>query len=1719
MGLGRRSGFTGLLLGAVAWAVLASPAARGEGSETFGAGTELLRATDLRVDVGQPGDEWLRWTGTGTAGIYDASGDFVAELASGATIALANRAAETLRVVLAEDQPGPWDLAVETSSGAVAGRVHATHWRLDSGGTGVADRTQGGLYARVSTDGGDAVYWVRFSGLSGGVFSVMANATGLSGAWAGRSGLEAAADVAPLYPLYLSKPSVQTAGPLPVPSATVSGVEGATIAACDSLAPGTTELVLRFTAPGSGTYRLVCDTDGTPGFDPTGADWTRVGTATAGANALSISGTDPVFGDLALGAYDCQLSLSTGELHVVFQDAETHYPGLQIFQLVDGATVAVAMRWSDDAVAAAVVNLPSGAPGALRSGADGMTSGDPSSEPVAGVDARAWGRFEPASRGNDAYLDTYVWSDSATTAPFRIEVADVLADADLDQVPDHIETCVLGTDPALVDSDGDGLADDVDSAFGQRIDTDGDGTIDALDPDSDGDGVRDGDDLCARGELNWVSGAASDQDGDGCRDATEDTDDDDDGIEDGDDVSPLDPARCEDRDGDGCDDCSGGAGPDVSADGLDTDGDGLCDEGDADDDGDGVLDGADEAPLDAERCQDLDQDGCDDCSVTGPNGAPDPTNDGRDEDGNGICDLGDIDEDADGIVTARERQLALDPLDADSDDDGVLDGDEWGYDEDSDGDGLINALDVDSDNDGVLDGTELGLVTTSSATDVSRGFFVADRDATTTTDPTRADSDGGGVSDGAEDPNHDGVVDDGETDPAEAADDVAPPDADEDGLSNAQEAFIGTNSNDPDSDDDGVIDGQEANFAVDTDGDGTVNAADPDADGDGLFDGLELGLVTTTSSATRVAAGFFVADADPTTTTHPLLSDSDRGGVLDGIEDINQDGRVDANETDPNVAADDPVGRDLDEDTISDAEEGPWDADGDGTPNFADADADDDGVDDADEAGDAELATPPVDTDGDGTPDYLDSDSDGDGLADGVDNCRLVRNPSQADADGDGAGDVCVDDMDGDGFRDGLDGCPGVADPGQEDSDGDGVGDACDADVDGDGFDDDLVLGRGQACGCRSAAGPAGPTSGLVALLFAAGLLLLRRRRPPAMWLLAVALALPLSAKGQSSQAFSPERFHMSLDREGILDVEWADVPDHGSFDLSLMGVFADDLVILERERAGGGFERAGALVKGRFSAEVGAAVSLGGWFQLAASLPTVLHQRADDAVLGVASVPTLSASGIGDLRILPKLRILKQRRQGISLALRSGFILPTASAGGYFGDDSLAFHPELLVSGAWSGVRIAVNAGYLVRAETTIQDAVVFDDALTARVGLGYRIGGGRGPVELDLSASGATPVDAAFETERLSPLEVHGGVQVFIARPWVLFAGAGTGISRAVQVPDWRSFVGLRYAPHHRDADDDGLEDGDDRCPDRPEDRDGFQDEDGCPDPDNDGDRVLDAQDGAPDEPEDIDGFEDADGVPDPDNDGDGVLDTADRCPEQAGPAKFDGCPDGDGDGVGDADDKCQGGAEDHDGFRDHDGCPDPDNDEDGVLDAADRCPTKAGPLENRGCPDTDRDKDGVVDRLDNCPDEPGDPKRQGCKKKQLVEIRAQKLRILEKVYFATGRARIRPRSFALLRNVASVLKAHPEIQKLRIEGHTDSRGAARRNLRLSEIRARAVRAFLIRAGIDGDRLEAVGKGESESVADNATREGRAQNRRVEFHIVDQPATTEAAPRTLTP
>jgi len=257
-----------------------------------------------------------------------------------------------------------------------------------------------------------------------------------------------------------------------------------------------------------------------------------------------------------------------------------------------------------------------------------------------------------------------------------------------------------------------------------------------------------------------------------------------------------------------------------------------------------------------------------------------------------------------------------------------------------------------------------------------------------------------------------------------------------------------------------------------------------------------------------------------------------------------------------------------------------------------------------------------------------------------------------------------------------------------------------------------------------------------------------------------------------------------------------------------------------------------------------------------------------------------------------------------------------------------------------------------------------------------------------------------------------------------------------------------------------------------------------------DTDGDGIYDKNDACPEEP----GLEEFNGCPD--SDSDGIMDSEDTCPYDAGLPEFNGCPDADGDGIPDKDDECPTEA----GLKEFNGCPDSDND--GIADKDDDCPNEAGPAANNGCPWPDSDGDGVLDKDDQCPDTAGTVANFGCP--ELPEAVKASLRdYAKKIQFNTGKTEITDEAATILANVAGIMKEYPNA-KFVVEGYTDSVGREESNLKLSEGRAASVEKYLEGLGIENSRLTSKGYGEANPIADNGTRSGRAQNRRVEIKLV---------------
>ncbi len=665
----------------------------------------------------------------------------------------------------------------------------------------------------------------------------------------------------------------------------------------------------------------------------------------------------------------------------------------------------------------------------------------------------------------------------------------------------------------------------------------------------------------------------------------------------------------------------------------------------------------------------------------------------------------------------------------------------------------------------------------------------------------------------------------------------------------------------------------------------------------------------------------------------------------------------------------------------------------------------------------------------------------------------------------------------GDGVRAGTEAC----DDGNLDGD-DGCDAVCVAEpgylCDDTGTCEKLVVAGG---GCAASGGSQGGLAALAMIALAA--LLGRRRRAPVAIaaLLVVTAAASRDAAAQlddGSSAYSAERFQLAVDRDGILSVESARTPGHLSIDLGLWLGYADDPLTV---RAGSDGERLAALVSHRLGGALVASIGLGTRFEVGLGFPLILSQ--DQELGDLMSTDAMSSFGLGDLQLMPKVALLRGQ---VDVALAARLTAPTSSADDYTGEDGLTAAPMLVLGATAGELRFGANLGYRIRGNTQTLGLSVADE-LFVDLGAAYRLAPS---VEALASLALATPASSPFGDFNGNFTEGRLGVGIDVTDRVQLFGAGGVGLAEGWGTADWRALAGLWIgarreaevapAPRVVDRDGDGILDDRDACPDQPEVVNGFEDEDGCPDEDPDADRdgILIPTDQCPAEMETVNRFQDDDGCPDtvPDTDGDGLDDLVDQCIDSP---------------------------EDFDGFQDDDGCPEADNDSDGVTDAADRCPLEAGPVENGGCPDTDRDGDTVVDRLDNCPDEPGKVANHGCKDKQLVVFDGSKITLLDVVYFKVNKDILEKRSSKLLNNVAAVLKAHPEVTKVIVEGHTDDQGDDAYNQDLSQRRAQAVVDFLVAAGIAADKLAPIGYGETLPIQAGKTKRARAANRRVEFKL----------------
>jgi len=597
--------------------------------------------------------------------------------------------------------------------------------------------------------------------------------------------------------------------------------------------------------------------------------------------------------------------------------------------------------------------------------------------------------------------------------------------------------------------------------------------------------------------------------------------------------------------------------------------------------------------------------------------------------------------------------------------------------------------------------------------------------------------------------------------------------------------------------------------------------------------------------------------------------------------------------------------------------------------------------------------------------------------------------------------------------------------------------------------------------------------------------------------LLGLAVLVPATAVGQeSSKAVSLQAYESAIGPNKFLTIDSASVPSHLQFGIGLAATYQSSPFSLQVG------DNTTDVIENQATADLTAALGLFDSLQLGFALPvTALLTGNDISSTGTPTGTELSGGGLGDPRIQAKYQLIGHRFGGAGsesggvgsegnsgdgstnaffLAAAVGVTVPVGDKEKFLGEQSVTVRPRLLAEVRLGDLRLGAHLGAILRAEKTVVASAEFGHQALYAAAAEYFFHEQVGFIAEVFGRRSFTK----YVNE--APLEVDGGLRVKVAPSFHITAGGGTGLqANAVGSPAFRGFLALAFQPDFADADGDGVYDDVDRCPGRLEDMDGYNDSDGCPDPDNDGDTLLDVDDQCPNEAEDLDQFEDEDGCPEPDNDGDGVPDLNDACPAAAedglGKNPNDGCPshteDSDGDGIPDTDDSCDDEPEDMDGFEDEDGCPDIDNDEDTIPDQFDTCPDAAEDLDGfgdeDGCPDPDNDGDGIPDARDTCPDEPedlnGNLDDDGCPDtgSPIVYVDGREIVVAEPALFRGSQ--LTPGGQTALDLVARLLKARTDILRvsIRIAAPVTPRAYAR---------ASAVERHLLGAGISHERFQVV-------------------------------------------
>jgi outer membrane protein OmpA-like peptidoglycan-associated protein len=613
--------------------------------------------------------------------------------------------------------------------------------------------------------------------------------------------------------------------------------------------------------------------------------------------------------------------------------------------------------------------------------------------------------------------------------------------------------------------------------------------------------------------------------------------------------------------------------------------------------------------------------------------------------------------------------------------------------------------------------------------------------------------------------------------------------------------------------------------------------------------------------------------------------------------------------------------------------------------------------------------------------------------------------------------------------------------------------------LDNDPLAHSLVTLRGRAVdvelkgggGCQAGGGGGIGTLALVA----AALLLLSRRRFAG---LAVLLVLvPSAARADATRNIDLATFApVPATEVETFTIESPQVGVNGAWAVDLMLDYSTDVLQVISPQVEGMTDTP---ISARTAAQVAFAYAFLGQFEAGLRMPFYQQEGSMPAFSGLQPA---TGNAWGNLAAHVKARLLDGP---ISLGASLDVTLPTATDDQFAGVGGVSGHVRALAGWRSRRAGVTLNAGFVAREPGELGD-IKQGNAVTYGGGAWFRATNKLYAIgELFGSSGMGSPGDGVQQLEGVL------GVRFEVVESVGLSVGGGRGIMAGIGAPAARAFLLLDISPRARqpeplfvaepakprdlgDDDEDGVVNADDQCRGEAEDEDEWQDDDGCPDPDNDGDTILDAADRCPTETEDTDGFDDGDGCVDRDNDNDKIADVDDKCPMEP---------------------------EDTDGYMDNDGCDEPDNDGDGIPDVIDQCALEPETINGKG------DDDG-------CPDE-GD---------SLVMVMPDRIEIFEPVAFAGTSAKLSRKSANVLGQVAATMRANRDFVRVRVTVHVHPRGGS--DQELSEKRAKVVREWLLQWGIEPERVEARGLGSTRPLVPKKQKGAAQLNDRVEFIILEK-------------